>query len=237
MALTTNGLLLAESAVALARAGLQRVNISLDAMDAEVFRRIARRDGLPAVLRGVNAAVQAGFRKIRLNTVAIRDLTESQVIPLAEYARSRRLELRFIEFMPLDAEGNWDASQVLNGEEIRRILETRWGPLRAATRQDASQPAVDYEFADGVGRVGFINPVSQPFCHDCNRLRLTAEGQVRNCLFSTTEWDARRLLREGAKPADVQQLVRECVAAKKAGHGIDSEQFQRPERAMYQIGG
>lgn len=237
LALTTNGILLADQAAALKAAGLRRVNISLDAMREETFRTIARRDGLDRVFAGIAAAQQVGFEQIRLNAVAIRGLTEEEIVPLARYARQQRLELRFIEFMPLDAEQRWQHDQVLAGETIRAALEAEFGPLVPAERPDPSQPASDYDYADGVGRVGFINPVSQPFCGDCNRLRLTAEGQVRNCLFSMVEWDARRLLRAGGSDAELAQLLRECVMAKKPGHGIDSPEFLRPERAMYQIGG
>ncbi len=237
VALTTNGILLAEQAVALREAGLHRVNISLDTLDEETFQRITRRQGLAKVLRGIHAARRAGFDRIRLNAVAMRGLTEDDIVPLGEFAREHDYEMRFIEFMPLDAEGNWQSEQVLSGEEIRADLEAAFGPLLPADRPDASQPAVDYEFADGRGRIGFINPVSQPFCHDCNRLRVTAEGQLRNCLFSTVEWDARELLRSGAGHDELAQLIRQCVAAKKAGHGIDTDEFARPERAMYQIGG
>jgi GTP 3',8-cyclase len=236
IALTTNGILLAEHAGALRRAGLKRLNISLDTLTEETFRLISRRDGLDRVLAGIAAAREAGFENIRLNAVAIRGITEPEVVPLVSFARERNMEMRFIEYMPLDADNRWDHDQVLTGEEIRRLLEEAISPLDAAERPDASQPAVDYSFADG-GRVGFINPVTQPFCSDCNRLRLTAEGQVRNCLFSTTEWDARALLRGGASDEAIAQLVRDCVAAKKPGHGIDSDDFLRPERAMFQIGG
>jgi cyclic pyranopterin phosphate synthase len=237
IALTTNGILLAEQAADLKAAGLQRLNISLDALSIETFRRIARRDGLDRVLAGIAEAKRVGFTRIRLNAVAIRGITEPEIVPLATFARNEGLEMRFIEYMPLDAEQQWDTSQVLSGEEIRSQLEQAIGPLEPADRHDPSQPAVDYEFADGQGSVGFINPVTQPFCSDCNRLRLTAEGQVRNCLFSTVEWDARALLRGGASVAELQQLVRDCVAAKKPGHGIDRSDFVRPERAMFQIGG
>jgi cyclic pyranopterin phosphate synthase len=145
--------------------------------------------------------------------------------------------MRFIEFMPLDAENNWQHDQVLSGEEIRRQIEAAIGPLVPAARPDPSQPATDYRFADGSGAIGFINPVTQPFCEDCNRLRLTAEGKIRNCLFSTVEWDARALLRGGGTDKDLAQLIRDCVQAKKPGHGIDSPNFVRPARAMYEIGG
>jgi cyclic pyranopterin phosphate synthase len=169
--------------------------------------------------------------------VAIRGLSEPDIVPLGRFAREHRLEMRFIEFMPLDADGNWNSKQVLSGARIREILETAIAPLVPREVEDPSQPAVDYEFADGVGRIGFINPVTQPFCGRCNRLRLTAEGQIRNCLFSTEEWDARALLRGGGSDDDLAELVRSSVDAKAAGHGINSEQFVKPLRAMYQIGG
>jgi cyclic pyranopterin phosphate synthase len=237
IAMTTNGILLAENAAALKSAGLTRLNISLDALSEETFRRIARRDGLDQVLAGIAAAKAAGFTRIKLNAVAIRGVTEPEIVPLASFARQQGLEMRFIEYMPLDAEEQWDLDQVLAGDEIRRRIEEAIGPLEPAQRRDASQPAVDYEFADGGGRVGFINPVTHSFCGDCNRLRLTAEGQLRNCLFSTVEWDARAILRGGGSDEDLARLVHDCVAAKKPGHGIDSDEFVRPQRAMFQIGG
>ncbi|MGV3605548.1 MAG: GTP 3',8-cyclase MoaA [Planctomycetaceae bacterium] len=237
LALTTNGILLAEQAEALKKAGLKRINISLDALTEETFRKISRRDGLDKVLAGIEAAKRVGFEKIRLNAVAIANLSEPEIVPLAKFARQEQLEMRFIEFMPLDAEQNWQTNQVLSGEEIRRLIEEAIGPLVAADRPDPSQPAVDYRFADGQGTLGFINPVTQAFCGDCNRLRITAEGKIRNCLFSMVEWDARALLRGNATDEQLEQLVRDCVAAKKQGHGIDGDGFERPERAMYQIGG
>ncbi len=237
IALTTNGILLAEQAAALKRAGLRRLNISLDSLDRDTFFKIARREGLDQVLEGIFAAREAGFRTIRLNAVAIRGLTEPEIVPLGAFARRHGLEMRFIEYMPLDAEGNWDAEQVLRGDEIRAALEEAFGPLVPLAVEDPSQPATDYAFADGVGRIGFINPVSQPFCGACNRMRLTAEGQVRNCLFSLEEWDARAVLRGGGSDEQLAELVRASIAAKRAGHGIDDEGFIKPQRAMYQIGG
>jgi cyclic pyranopterin phosphate synthase len=237
IALTTNGILLARQAQALKNAGLSRVNVSLDGLSEETFFRIARRNGLQRVLEGISAAQQVGFRKIRLNAVAIRGITEQEVVPLGRFARQEGLELRFIEFMPLDPARDWQTDQVLRGDEIRKTLESAFGPLTPLPRRDPSQPAVDYRFADGRGQIGFINPVSEPFCHHCNRLRLTAEGQVRNCLFSTNEWDARKLLRGGANDQQLAELASACVQAKKTGHGIDSPDFVQPQRAMYQIGG
>jgi cyclic pyranopterin phosphate synthase len=237
IAMTTNGLLLAEQAKALKEAGLGRLNISLDSLKPEVFFRISRREGLERVLEGIFAAKRVGFERIRLNAVAIRGITEPEIVPLAEFARQHGMEMRFIEFMPLDAEGQWDNEQVLSGETIRKMLEERIGPLVPVAREDASQPATDYQFADGRGRIGFINPVTEPFCHRCNRLRLTAEGQVRNCLFSTEEWDARRVMRGGGSDDELADLVCASIGAKKAGHGINSDEFIKPQRAMYQIGG
>ena len=237
IAMTTNGLLLADKAAALKEAGLHRLNISLDGLSEETFKKISRREGLSKVLDGIFAAQRVGFEKIRLNAVSIRGLTEPEIIPLGGFARQHGMQLRFIEFMPLDADGNWQTDQVLNGAEVRRMLEAKFGPLEPLPRSDASQPAVDYRFADGVGSIGFINPVSQPFCGDCNRLRITAEGKVRNCLFSHEEWDARALLRGGASDEQIADLVRASIAAKKPGHGIDEEGFLKPARAMYQIGG
>ncbi len=172
-----------------------------------------------------------------MNAVAIRGITEQEAVPLARFAREHGLELRFIEFMPLDADQQWQQDLVLDGQRLRAILESNIAPLVPCKRDDPSQPAVDYQFADGVGRIGFINPVSEPFCQSCNRLRLTADGKVRNCLFSTVEWDARQLLRSDATDEEIQALVRDCVEHKKAAHGIDGPDFERPERAMYQIGG
>jgi len=237
VAMTTNGILLTEHARALKDAGLDRLNISLDGLSEETFRRIARRDGLDRVLAGIDAAKRLQFKQIRLNAVAIREVTEQEIVPLARFAREQDLELRFIEFMPLDAEENWQDEHVLSGDEIRTRLEDALGSLVPATRPDPNQPAMNFRFADGIGRIGFINSVSKPFCDHCNRLRITAEGQVRNCLFSTVEWDARAVMRRGGSDEELGQLVCDCVAGKKPGHGTDSYQFTRPERAMYQIGG
>lgn len=237
IALTTNGILLAEQAQDLKAAGLHRLNISLDTLDEETFQKISRREGLDRVLAGIFAAQRAGFERIRLNAVAIRGITEEEVVPLGLFARRHGLEMRFIEFMPLDAEHHWKHSQVLSGEEIRGLLEDGIGPLEPLPVADPSQPATDFRFADGLGTIGFINPVTQPFCHNCNRLRLTAEGKVRNCLFSIEEWDARAILRGGGSDEELANLIRASIGAKKPGHGIDSPEFIRPERAMYQIGG
>ena len=242
IAMTTNALLLAEHAQSLKDAGLGRLNISLDTIDPERFEQISRRKGLDKVLNGIQAAKEAGFKKIRINAISIKGLTEAEALPLVKFAREQDLELRFIEFMPLDADQNWGLEQVLTGARLRKIIEAEFGELKAAPRTDLSQPAVDFEFANvggfaNGGRIGFINPVSEPFCSDCNRLRLTAEGMVRNCLFSTSEWNAKELLSGNATDEEIESLILDCVGAKKAAHGIDTDEFARPVKAMYQIGG
>ena len=265
VALTTNGLLLAEQAEQLKVAGLGRINVSIDTLDPTTFQHITRRQGLDRVLQGIFAARQVGFSHIRLNTVAVRGQTEKEIVPLAHFAREHDLDLRFIEFMPLNATGYWEKSDVLTGAEIRTQLEAKFGALIPVARLDSSQPAMDYCFADdpnihqpdpgdvnfdvnpqdkgsnrldrGLGQIGFINSVSQPFCDSCNRLRITSLGQLKNCLFSSVEWDARTLLRGGASQVELQQLIRDCVAAKEPSHGIGSEQFSKPKMAMYEIGG
>ncbi len=238
IALTTNGLLLADQAEALYNAGLDRLNISLDTLDDEIFEEISRRTGIARVLAGIEAAQQFPFRKIRLNAISIKGLTKLEMIPVASYAKERGIELRFIEFMPLDADGNWDAEQVLHGEDVRLILEEAFSPLRAVARDEPSQPATTFEYTDGGERIGFINPVTEPFCESCNRLRLTAEGKIRNCLFSLVEWDLREALRRSnGTDEDLIDVVREALTAKKPGHGIDSPDFVQPDRPMNEIGG
>jgi cyclic pyranopterin phosphate synthase len=237
LALTTNGMILEQQAQDLHAAGLRRLNISLDTLNEATFLKISRRSGLDRVLAGIEAARGAGFEKIRLNAVSLVGISEAEVVPLVQFAGERGMEMRFIEFMPLDAEHHWQTESVLTGAMVRQIIEDKFGPLTESPRTDPSQPAVDFTLADTQTVIGFINPVSEPFCGDCNRLRLTAEGQLRNCLFSEVEWDARRLLRRGADDEELETLIRHCVAAKKRGHGIDSPAFLRPERAMYQIGG
>jgi len=237
IAMTTNGILLEQHAADLKRAGLDRLNISLDTLDRERFKKLTRRDVLDRALAGIAAAKDAGFESTRINAVSIAGLTETDTVPLAKFCREQDLELRFIEFMPLDGDQNWQSGNVLTGEDLRTIIESKICTLRPAPRIYDAQPATDFEYVDGTGSVGFINPVSTPFCSKCDRLRLTAEGKLRNCLFSTVEWDIRGAIRGGKADSEIDSLIRDCVRAKKAGHGIDSSEFERPERAMYQIGG
>lgn len=237
IALTTNALLLAEQAQKLRDAGLDRLNISLDTIDPAVFEKITRRKGLDKVLAGIEAAQAAGFKNIRINAVSITGISESEIVPLAQFARDKNLELRFIEFMPLDGDESWQTDQVLSGANVRDLIAKDICALTPSVRTNESQPAIDFDYADGQGRVGFINSVTEPFCGACNRMRITAEGKFRNCLFSSVEWDIAKLMRGGATDSEIVATIRESVSAKKAGHGTDDGRFLRPAKAMYQIGG
>jgi len=237
IALTTNGLLLADQIEQLKLAGLDRINVSLDTVDPQVFEQVTRRKGLGKVLAGIEAAQAVGMKNIRINAVSISGITETDIVPLAEFARRKKLELRFIEFMPLDGDEAWEAGQVLSGRSVKSIIETNVAALVPVIGSNPSQPAVDFAYHDQDTRVGFINSVTEPFCGACNRMRITAEGKLRNCLFSSAEWDVRELLRSGASDAEIETSVRRCISAKKAGHGTDDGRFLRPEKAMYQIGG
>ena len=237
IALTTNGILLADQAQSLRDAGLDRLNVSLDTIDPEVFERITRRKGLDKVLNGIKVAHAVGFTNIRINAVSMVGISETEIVPMAEFCRDNNLELRFIEFMPLDGDEAWQTNQVLSGDQVREMISREVGLLVPAERKDLSQPAVDYRYVERNGTVGFINSVTQPFCGDCNRMRVTAEGKFRNCLFSGEEWDVRELLRGEATDAEIEALIRDCVMDKKAGHGTNDGNFLRPEKAMYQIGG
>lgn len=236
IALTTNGMLLQQHAAELHAAGLRRVNISLDTLREATFEKISRRQGLDQVIAGIDAATAVGFDEVRLNALAIRGLVEQEAVSLVEFAAARQLTMRFIEFMPLDADRQWNAQQVLSGDDLLRLLEQHFGPATPLGRQTAAQPASDYGFAGGQ-RVGLIRPVTAPFCGACDRLRLTAEGGLRNCLFSQQEWSLRERLRSGDSDQQLLAAVRSCVAAKQPGHLIDQPGFEQPDRAMYQIGG
>jgi cyclic pyranopterin phosphate synthase len=235
--LTTNGILLAPVAKTLWDAGLRRINVSLDTMDAARFQLLTRRTGFEQVIEGILAAKAAGFDPVKLNAVAIRGTTEADVVPLAQFARQHGLELRFIEYMPLDAGHQWEREKVLFAAEILERLTLGVGPLRPVADQDPRAPALDYEYDDGGGRVGFIASISRPFCMSCNRLRLTSDGKLRHCLFALEETDIRALLRGGASDAAIAGAVRDCVAAKWEGHEINTARFIQPERLMHAIGG
>jgi cyclic pyranopterin phosphate synthase len=234
--LTTNGILLADQARDLYEAGLRRINISLDTLDPERFRQISRRDGLEKVIAGILAAKEAGFRPVKVNAVSIRGITEHEVVPLANFARQHGLEMRFIEYMPIGAD-HWERSKVYFAHEILEQLESSVAPLVPADDYDPRAPAMDFVYTDGVGRVGIIASISRPFCLSCNRIRLTSDGKLRNCLFALDEVDVKSLLRGGATNEALQDAIRGNVAAKWEGHEINTSRFIKPLRTMHAIGG
>jgi cyclic pyranopterin phosphate synthase len=234
--LTTNGLLLADQAQALYDAGLRRINISLDTLRPETFRQLTRRDGLEKVLDGIFAAKRAGFQPVKINAVSIRGITEHEVVPLARFAREHCLEMRFIEYMPIGAD-NWERSKVYFGHEIMEQLEREVAPLVPAPDYDPRAPAMEFDYTDGGGRVGLIASVSRPFCMSCNRLRLTADGKLRNCLFALDEIDVKRLLRGEGNTQEIAEVIRRNVWAKWEGHEINTARFIKPLRTMHAIGG
>ena len=236
LAVTTNGFLLDRDAAALVDAGVHRFNVSIDSLQRDRFFEMARRDALPRVLQGLEAlAAFPQAHPIKVNAVAMRGFTEDEVLPFARFAREHPYEVRFIEFMPLDADHAWTPESVLRGEEIRAIIETEF-PLEPEPREPSATARV-YRFADGQGRIGFINPVSEPFCGDCNRIRITAEGRLRTCLFSLNETDLRTPLRAGATDADLEELIRAAVWRKELKHHVNEPGFIQPPRTMSAIGG
>jgi cyclic pyranopterin phosphate synthase len=237
IALTTNGVLLAGQAEALRRAGLRRLNVHLDTLDRAKFEQITRRDELGRVLEGLEAARRAGFESIKINAVAVKGLFESDIVPLAHFGREHGYQIRYIEFMPLDSQGLWDTARVLRMEEILRALGEAFGELAPVPDPDPRAPALEYRFPDGRGTVGFIASVSRPFCLNCNRIRLTADGHLRYCLFAVEETDVKRLLRGGAGDEEIRETIRRTVAAKWLGHEIQQAGFVPPPRPMYAIGG
>jgi cyclic pyranopterin phosphate synthase len=237
LSLTTNGVLLDRLAGPLVDAGLQRLNVSLDSLNHVRFAEITRRDALDAVLRGLEEAERyPELRPIKINCVAVKGFTETEVPALAELARRKPYVVRFIEFMPLDADQAWREDDVLTGAEIRAIIEAEHGPLVELPAK-LSSTARRYRFADGAGELGFVNPVSEPFCSSCDRIRLTADGQLRTCLFSRREWDLKTPLREGASDDELTQLMRFAVRHKELKHRINDPGFVRASRSMSQIGG
>lgn len=235
--LTTNGILLADQARELYDAGLRRINVSLDALDPVKFEKITRRKGYDKVLEGIRAAQEVGFDPVKVNAVAVRGLTEDEVVPFGRFARETGVDMRFIEFMPLDSDNAWQRDKVLFAHEIMEILSREIAPLIPLPNQNPHAPATEFTFADGVGRVGFISSVSEPFCMSCDRFRITADGKLRNCLFSLEETDVKGMLRDGAPDAEIVAAIRSCVAAKKEGHEINTARFIQPNRPMHSIGG
>lgn len=235
--LTTNGILLAPLAQTLWNAGLRRTNVSLDTMDPDRFEQLTRRKGFEQVIEGILAAKAAGFHPVKINAVAMKGITEADVVPLARFGREHGLEIRFIEYMPLDAEQKWERDKVLFADEILKLLANAFGPLDPSPHQDPRAPAQDFDYRDGGGRVGLIASVSRPFCMSCNRIRLTADGKLRNCLFALDETDLRPLIRGHATDDELRAAVRANVLAKWEGHEINTARFVQPERLMHSIGG
>ncbi|MSQ95168.1 MAG: GTP 3',8-cyclase MoaA [Gemmataceae bacterium] len=234
--LTTNGILLTHLAQPLFDAGLRRINISLDTLDPERFRQVSRRDGLDKVLEGIQAAKQAGFEPIKINAVSIRSITEHEVVPLANFARAEGLEMRFIEYMPIGAD-DWEREKVYFAHEILEQIEQHVAPLAPAKNYDPNAPAMEFDYVDGRGRVGIIASVSRPFCMSCNRVRLTADGKLRNCLFALKEVDLKPMLRGSATPEEIATIVRGNIWEKWEGHEINTARFVKPTRTMHTIGG
>ena len=236
LALTTNALRLPEMCEPLRAAGLQRVNVSLDTLKPERFLELSRRDRFADTLRGLDAARQAGFTPIKINAVLLRGKNDDEIVDLARWARDEGYELRFIEWMPLDFQRGWDRSQLVSADEILAQLSSAF-VLEPEAGDDPSAPARTFRYADGRGRVGVIASVTKPFCGACDRIRLTADGQVRTCLFANREYDFRKLLRDGGSDDDVEALLRSAVLRKLPGHLISQPGFIQPARGMSAIGG
>jgi cyclic pyranopterin phosphate synthase len=236
LSLTTNGYLLERQVEKLVRAGLRRVNVSLDALAPDRFFQLTRRNSLAQVLASLAAAEKyPELRPIKVNVVALKDFTEDEVVAFAEFARKHPYEVRFIEFMPLDGDRNWSRDRVLPNAEVRRLIHAAY-PLKDLGRERHGTSR-RWEFDDGKGSIGFISPVSEPFCGDCNRIRVTAEGKLRTCLFSMTETDLRGPLRAGASDEELEAIIRAAVWEKELKHHVNDEGFVQPVRTMSQIGG
>ncbi|MCT9932731.1 GTP 3',8-cyclase MoaA [Planotetraspora sp. A-T 1434] len=237
VSLTTNGIGLSRLAEPLARAGLDRVNVSLDTLDRDVFVRLAHRDRLGDVLDGLMAADGAGLRPVKVNTVLMRDINQHEAVPLLRYCLERGYELRFIEQMPLDAQHGWRREDMVTADEILGLLKDAFDLTEDDPRERGSAPAEMFLVNGGPDRVGVIGSVTRPFCGACDRVRITADGQVRNCLFATEESDLRTALRAGAPDDELAERWTAAVRGKRAGHGIDDPSFLQPARPMSAIGG
>jgi cyclic pyranopterin phosphate synthase len=236
IAMTTNAFFLKEHAQSLKDAGLKRLNVSLDALDPEKFKHVNRRDCLQQVLDGLQEAARVGFKSIKINAVAMRNFSESEIISLIDMGRSDGFEVRFIEFMPLDSDQAWERDKVLFGHEIVDLIREKYELIPIDNSLDIG-PASEYNFADGKGKIGIITAVSNPFCDHCNRIRMTADGKLRTCLFSTDETDLKQLVRSGASDDDIANALQQAVLIKEPGHKINLDSFERPTRAMHAIGG
>jgi len=236
LSMTTNGIGLDRCATALAAAGLDRVTVSLDTLRAEVFARIAHRDRLPEVLAGLAAAESAGLSPVKVNAVLLRGVNDDEAVALLEFCLDRGYRLRFVEQMPLDPQHSWDRASMVTAAEILDRLTARWTLIPVAAAR-GSAPAEEWLVDGGPATVGIVASVTSPFCAACDRIRLTADGQVRNCLFAMEESDVRAALRDGADDAALAERIRAAVAGKRAGHGIDDPAFVQPRRPMSAIGG
>jgi GTP 3',8-cyclase len=237
LALTTNGVKLPEMAHDLAAAGLRRINVSLDSLRADTFLELTRRDDLDRVLAGIDAALDAGLEPVKVNAVVIRGVNDDEVVDLAAFGRSHGVGMRFIEFMPLDADGEWSEDRVVPAREILDRIDAVFPLDRDPAVEDDEQPATRYRYHDGRGDVGVIASVTEPFCDDCDRVRVTAEGRFRTCLFALEEFDLRTILRDGGSDDDLAAEIERAVGTKWAGHRIGQVTFVRPDRSMSQIGG
>jgi cyclic pyranopterin phosphate synthase len=235
VALTTNGMQLAGLADALVAAGLNRVNVSCDSLRAERFESIRRRGDLATVLHAMSVAEAVGLTPLKVNVVLLRDTNDDEILDFADFARETGRIVRFIEFMPLDAQGEWDRDQLVPGHEVFERINAKW-PLEAVGAGGPA-PAERFRFLDGRGEIGLISSVTQPFCGTCNRLRLTSDGAIRNCLFSDDEHTVRDVMRSGGSDAEIARLLRQSVWAKFPGHAINEPEFLRPVRSMSMIGG
>ncbi|HWP81621.1 MAG TPA: GTP 3',8-cyclase MoaA, partial [Bacteroidota bacterium] len=237
LALTTNGFFLADQAYNLYKAGLRRINISLDSLDPETFNDMTRRKYFDQVWAGIEAVERLGIRPIKLNVVLIRGVNDDQIVAFAEMTRTRPFVVRFIEFMPIGADDGWSMDKVIPTKEVIRRIERGIGKKLVALEYHGTQAADRYVFEDGLGEVGFISSVSEPFCDHCDRIRITSDGKLRTCLFSLVETDLKKLLRDGAGDEELKRRVIRAVQEKEEGHLINQPGFVRPERTMSQIGG
>ena len=236
IAMTTNAYFLKDQAQSLKDAGLKRLNVSLDALDPEKFRDVNRRDCLQSVLDGLDTARKVGFKSIKINAVAVRNFSETEIMSLIEMGRSDGFEIRFIEFMPLDSDKVWERDKVLFGHEIVNMIKENYDLVPIDNSLEIG-PASEYNFADGKGKIGIITAVSNPFCDHCNRIRMTADGKLRTCLFSTKETNLKELIRSGATDETIIETLKQAVLVKEPGHKINLDDFERPTRAMHAIGG
>lgn len=235
LSLTTNGMLLGKWAGPLKEAGLSRLTISLDTLDEDRFQRLSRRKGLGKVLEGIQEARRVGFSGIKLNAVILRGVNEEDILPLVSYASLHKCTLRFIESMPIGAE-SWDRTRMVTGEEILKKIETEFGPMLLDPDQDPHAPSLDYYLGESQTKIGLISAVSRPFCQRCDRLRLTADGNLRSCLFALDERDLKpSLLSQDKEP--LERIFREVVWGKWEGHEINTSRFLKPDRTMHSIGG